>query len=182
MLVNAILILIYCILLFCKIYLLEKFGSIGIQVSRSLTLNLSLYFISGSVLASLKFESCKFKSILLTFVFLCLFLSFYFLLFYVLQFILVPLFVLLVGISSTNYLNSISYRIGDISYGIYIYSFPIQVTLMYFFKLNTWQLMTTSIFLSILIGFFSWHLIEKNALKYKNVKFSALYKIGKKVT
>lgn len=58
-------------------------------------------------------------------------------------------------------------KFGDMSYGIYIYSFPIQQTFMYFFKLKTYELIILSIVCSIIFGYLSWHLIEKRALKYK---------------
>lgn len=139
-----------------------------------MSINLGLYFIGGSVLASTKIERYKFKKPLLFLALPFLILSFYFSLFYIGQFIFLPVVVLLIGISSTKYLRSISDRFGDISYGFYIYSFPIQVTLMYFFKLNYLQLMVFSIFLAVLFGFFSWHLIEKRALEFKYIKVNRL--------
>jgi peptidoglycan/LPS O-acetylase OafA/YrhL len=53
------------------------------------------------------------------------------------------------------------------SYGIYIYSFPIQQTLVFFLRLKTYELMILSVVVSIVFGYLSWHLIEKRALKYK---------------
>jgi peptidoglycan/LPS O-acetylase OafA/YrhL len=55
----------------------------------------------------------------------------------------------------------------DASYVIYIYSIPIQQTLMYFFKLKTYELIILSVMCSIVFGYLSWHIIEKRALKYK---------------
>lgn len=80
-----------------------------------------------------------------------------------------PVLVILLGKSSTRYLNKVGEVIGDTSYGIYIYSFPIQQTLMYFFKLDTALLFMLSLPLSILLGYVSWHLIEKKALGYKDL-------------
>ena len=167
--VNIILISMYCIMLMGKFYMFEKMGPIGSLIGNSMSVNLGLFFIGGSALAAIKIEHFKFKRLLLSLGLLFLVLSFYFSLFHIGQFIFLPVVVLLVGISSTKYLRSISDRFGDISYGLYIYSFPIQVTLMYFYKLNYLQLMVFSIFLAVLFGFFSWHLIEKRALEYKNI-------------
>jgi peptidoglycan/LPS O-acetylase OafA/YrhL len=60
-------------------------------------------------------------------------------------------------------------KTGDLSYGIYIYSFPIQQILMYFFKFNGKQLLVSSVILSLIFGFFSWHIIEKKAMSYKRI-------------
>lgn len=54
--VNAMLISIYCFMLIGKFFLFEKFGSIGILIGNSMSVNLGLYFIGGSVLASIKIE------------------------------------------------------------------------------------------------------------------------------
>ena len=54
------------------------------------------------------------------------------------------------------------------SYGVYIYGFPIQQTLMHFFHFSYLQLMLASVPLSLLFGYASWHLVEKRALRLKN--------------
>jgi peptidoglycan/LPS O-acetylase OafA/YrhL len=68
-------------------------------------------------------------------------------------------------------------KIGDMSYGIYIYSFPIEQTFMYYFKFNIYELMISSLVVSIIFGYLSWHFIEKKALKYKkDLYFNSLIK------
>ncbi|MBA9086781.1 peptidoglycan/LPS O-acetylase OafA/YrhL [Fontibacillus solani] len=60
-------------------------------------------------------------------------------------------------------------KYGDLSYGIYIYAFPVQQIVQW--KLNN----QTSPFINFMISlpitltfaFFSWHLVEKQALKFK---------------
>ena len=76
--------------------------------------------------------------------------------------------VLLIGYMPIKILSDFR-KIGDMSYGIYIYSFPIAQIIMYSLSLSTYELMVYSILVSIVFGYLSWHLIEKKVLRYKNV-------------
>ena len=173
-LINNIIIISFILLFFGKFLFFEKIGTIGYILGNSNTLNLGLYFIGGSLLASIKIEDNKFKTALFIIAILLLCLSFYLKFFFFSQFIVLPFIVVIVGISSTKYINSLSKIFGDISYGIYIYSFPIQQILMYFFNLNYLQLMGISLILSVFFGFLSWNLVEKKALNFKNLKFKPI--------
>jgi peptidoglycan/LPS O-acetylase OafA/YrhL len=61
-------------------------------------------------------------------------------------------------------------RIGDFSYGVYLWGWPVQQMV---FKFNPNQTPIENCLISIavclIIGFFSWHLVEKRALKHKDV-------------
>ena len=80
-----------------------------------------------------------------------------------------PPLILFFGNYSTPYLNKIGSKIGDTSYGIYIYGFPIQQTLLYFFNLSLLEHIVFSLLITFVLGYISWHLIEKRALTYKNL-------------
>jgi peptidoglycan/LPS O-acetylase OafA/YrhL len=59
-------------------------------------------------------------------------------------------------------------KLGDYSYGIYIYAFPIQQLIISRQKeLNVDQFFFYSLFWTLVIAIFSWHLIEKPALRFK---------------
>ncbi|MCQ4313479.1 acyltransferase [Pseudomonas stutzeri] len=60
-------------------------------------------------------------------------------------------------------------KYGDFSYGIYIFSFPIQQLLMHWFssQLSLPAFMAISLSASIAIAALSWHLIESPALRLK---------------
>ena len=62
---------------------------------------------------------------------------------------------------------------GDFSYGIYIYSYPIQQAIIYYYnnEINPYFLFFLSTLISIVIAYFSWHLVEKKALLLKNHSF-----------
>jgi peptidoglycan/LPS O-acetylase OafA/YrhL len=60
-------------------------------------------------------------------------------------------------------------RFGDLSYGLYIYGWPVEQTLLYASggALLWWQLFPLALLLSAAIAFVSWHLVEKPALRFK---------------
>jgi peptidoglycan/LPS O-acetylase OafA/YrhL len=130
--------------------------------------NLMCFFTGGMIMAYLN-TSKRTENILIIVSFAVLIASVYLNINQYTSYITLPLLVILLGKSSTPYLNKVGETIGDTSYGIYIYSFPIQQTLMYFFKLDTAMLFIFSLPLSILFGYASWHLIEKKALEYKDL-------------
>lgn len=60
-------------------------------------------------------------------------------------------------------------RIPDISYGTYLYGWPIQKLLLWYFPfLSPWALFALCGPLALLSGTISWYLIEKPALRFKN--------------
>lgn len=80
----------------------------------------------------------------------------------------VPITILTLGNMRTPYVSETG-RFGDMSYGLYLYAFPIQQTLLWLYKD---QLSWSAIFVLVLIATFamaymSWHFVEKNALKLK---------------
>jgi len=58
-------------------------------------------------------------------------------------------------------------RLGDPSYGIYIYSYPIQQLLVHLRIAPTWWILFIEASLaSIVLGYLSWHLVEHRALGF----------------
>lgn len=59
--------------------------------------------------------------------------------------------------------------VGDFSYGMYIYAFPVQQTLVHFYgRLPVEQMAVFTIVATFPFAFLSWHLIEKKALALKS--------------
>ena len=57
-------------------------------------------------------------------------------------------------------------RLGDYSYGTYIYGFPIQVVVLAIFPSSTvWQHVGVAMTLTLALGILSWHLVESPALR-----------------
>ncbi|WP_281890041.1 acyltransferase [Paenibacillus sp. YYML68] len=73
---------------------------------------------------------------------------------------------------------------GDYSYGLYIYSFPIQQLLVSLHgdRLNFAGLFLLSYPLTLIVAYFSWHLIEKRALNLKKYRFKAARLLKSKQT
>jgi peptidoglycan/LPS O-acetylase OafA/YrhL len=62
-------------------------------------------------------------------------------------------------------------KYGDFSYGLYIYAFAVQQTLMALFHNHMSHLenFLLAFPISLMFAFLSWHIVEKNALKLKRV-------------
>lgn len=130
--------------------------------------DLMCYFTGGMLLTYLNTNK-KVENILILSSLVILIGSLYLNIFSYTGFFTLPILVILIGKKSTMYINKIGEYLGDTSYGIYIYAFPIQQTLMYFFKLEPVPLMIYTLLLVFPMGYLSWHLIEKKALGYKDL-------------
>jgi peptidoglycan/LPS O-acetylase OafA/YrhL len=59
--------------------------------------------------------------------------------------------------------------LGDLSYGIYIYAFPLQQLVYYYAhpKLSFWPIQVISALLTVACSYLSWHIVESPALRLK---------------
>ena len=65
-------------------------------------------------------------------------------------------------------------RIGDISYGLYVYALPIQQTVIYIYPgIGPWTLFVVAFSITAFVAWISWHVIEKRALALKGTLTSA---------
>lgn len=131
-------------------------------------IELGLYFSAGSILSMIKFYKLKKSRLAMISLtsFTLIVLSLYFNIYEFFKYILFPIFLI-----STAYLPIRLFvnirKIGDFSYGIYLYAFVIQQTLITLFDLNVLQLQIYATLVSIVFGALSWHLLEKHALNLK---------------
>jgi peptidoglycan/LPS O-acetylase OafA/YrhL len=65
-------------------------------------------------------------------------------------------------------------RFGDLSYGLYIYGWPVEQTVLYLRPAAAWwELFLIAYPAAALVAFLSWHLVEKRALRLKRGSLAA---------
>lgn len=78
-----------------------------------------------------------------------------------------PYPILVVGLASTPYLRRAS-RFGDLSYGLYVWAFPIQqLVVAKFGVLSMWVNLPLVTLVTLGLAFCSWHLIERPAMSLR---------------
>lgn len=84
-----------------------------------------------------------------------------------LMWITLPYIVLSYGLSR-SWLGTFVNKVGDCSYGVYIYAFPVQqFVLLKYPDISYGAYLFVTVLISLVLGYCSWHLIEKRVLKYK---------------
>ena len=132
-----------------------------------LVLEYGPFFAFGALLAMIGIKQNPGNNLIIALLTFALVAVIYFRVFDEARFFILPPLVILAGLSPMTFLQRALDKLGDISYGIYIYAFPLQQTLVHFFRLDAMELMAWSVVLSSLLGYFSWHCIEKYALRLK---------------
>ncbi len=168
--VSLILLLfIFCIACYCDFFrprFLQNIIGI-ISINSTLFYRLLVFFISGAILTFVNFKAIKSKIAILLLTLSLIFAVWFDFYKYASPFLL-PILVIMTGLSYNKFFWKLTEKTGDLSYGIYIYGFLVQQTLMNFFDMNPIELMSSALFLTPVFAYFSWHIVEKKALKYKN--------------
>ncbi|WP_339539082.1 acyltransferase family protein [Pseudomonas sp. RA_15y_Pfl2_54] len=73
-------------------------------------------------------------------------------------------------------LDSLLRRVGDVSYGTYLFAFPVQQSLVQITnkQINGWQLAISASIFTLFLAWLSWRYIEKPALRFKRSRKSFL--------
>ncbi len=145
---------------------IDKFAGVKILGMQGLhILNLGSFFVIGSLLAIadfIKWNSKMLVGLLCITILVCFKIGLY----NEVKHILLPPLIIGLGFLPVKHISNFS-KFGDPSYGIYIYAFPVQQLLIYLYRPSIAVFIILSIFISILFGYLSWHLIEKRAMLYK---------------
>jgi peptidoglycan/LPS O-acetylase OafA/YrhL len=145
----------------------KEIGAYAFILEARLVFEFAPFFFFGALLALVPVAGEKQQNVLLACLVLLLVIAIYMGVFSYAKYFTLPPIVVWIGLRVTKFLVSFTDKVGDISYGIYIYSFPVQQTLMYYFDFSALQLMMPAIVVSCLAGYLSWHWVEKWFLKYK---------------
>jgi peptidoglycan/LPS O-acetylase OafA/YrhL len=86
------------------------------------------------------------------------------------SFLCLPYIVLGIAFMRIPYINKIGKK-ADISYGLYIYHYPVQQTIVHFFQLSPLTLLIATLTVTVPLAWMSWKLIESKALSLKNIDF-----------
>jgi peptidoglycan/LPS O-acetylase OafA/YrhL len=64
-------------------------------------------------------------------------------------------------------------KMGDFSYGIYIYTFPVQQMIVQFYgtEISISKMFMMSFLIVLFLSILSWYLIEEKALRLKSLSF-----------
>lgn len=124
-------------------------------------------FSAGAVLLLFNFHHSKYLVATSVISLFMLVLAGYFGVFNLTHSVVLPLLVIGIAYLPINIFRSFN-RFGDYSYGVYVYAFPIQQSLIYFFAdISVGYMIFWALVLSLVAGILSWHLIEKPFLKFK---------------
>jgi peptidoglycan/LPS O-acetylase OafA/YrhL len=78
-----------------------------------------------------------------------------------------PYVVLVLGYRAPEAVDRVMRRIGDLSYGTYIYAFPVQQTIIHFHDISPPVLIAVTVPITYACAFASWRLVERPALRLR---------------
>lgn len=94
----------------------------------------------------------------------------------IVYYITLPYIVLYLALAINNRVTKNWGKYGDFSYGLYVYAFPVQQTIMHFGGRNMSLplFFMSAYFATLLLAIISWNLIEKPALRLKKINITKL--------
>lgn len=114
------------------------------------------------------YKNINFNKYVALLLFILWILSFNNIIFYFVTLISLPYITLYIALTKIPYVNNVS-KYGDFSYGLYIYAFLIQQTIVYFINgITVLQLFILSVLITFAFAYLSWTFIESRALELKN--------------
>jgi hypothetical protein len=121
--------------------------------------DLGPYFLMGSLLSLFDLEKLPAKNGIALFLLSVLILGTYIQVGHTVVYFTLPFLVIYVGKKTSGLAAWVHTKLGDPSYGIYLYAFPLQQILIYFYKPSTFWLFVMSSIGAFVFGYFSWMLI-----------------------
>ena len=129
--------------------------------------DLGIYFLMGSLLSCFDFDAINYKHTIATALLIALIAAIYLGVGHTVVYVTLPFLVIYLGKQTSRVATFVHASIGDPSYGIYLYAFPLQQFIIYWFRPSTLMLFIASTIGAFIFGYLSWILIEKKALALK---------------
>jgi len=139
--------------------------------------DIGIYFILGAILSAAKIETLKYRNLLLVISCTTWVLAIALRLPSLVYVISSSLSFVLLGLKSTPWIRDTRGKLGDLSYGIYIYGFPVQQTLEHYFSLEYLPLIICTVVIAFPLAYLSWHFIEAPMLRLKTIRLPVMRKM-----
>lgn len=147
-------------------FLSNVFGSFCLDSAQAY--RLATYFLSGSLLTFVNWNKINRAGIKWS-LFVILLFSLWLDAYKFISPLVLPFLIIASGLSFSKTLNYLPHKLGDISYGVYIYGFLVQQTLLNYLSLDPFLLTILSLSVTYMLSYLSWHYIEKKCLEYKSL-------------
>ncbi len=147
-------------------FLSNVFGSFCLDSAQAY--RLATYFLSGSLLTFVNWNKINRAGIKWS-LFVILLFSLWLDAYKFISPLVLPFLIIASGLSFSKILTYVPHKLGDISYGVYIYGFLVQQTLLNYLSLDPFLLTILSLSVTYVLSYLSWHYIEKKCLEYKSL-------------
>jgi len=156
-------------LLYGNLFHIDNLRHVNFKLRVDLIAELGFFFMIGAFWLSLEWNQIPFRNLLAILATIAMILVIYLKLNPIWLGFSWPYLVLYIGQGSSKLAEWIHSTIEDPSYGIYLYAFPVQQLIIFWFKPSVAMLLWTSTIISLVLGILSWKFIEKKMLRFKNL-------------
>ena len=157
------------ILLYGNLYHINFLRTVEFKLRVDLIFELGTYFLIGSFWGLLDWNNLKYENYLFGFSCIGMAIVIAMKLNPIWLSLAWPYIVLYIGQRTSKLAGWVHKNIEDPSFGIYLYAFPVQQLIIYFFKPSVFMLLWSSTIVSFILGICSWKWFEKKVLKLKNL-------------
>lgn len=167
--IQIILCLTIIILFIGNIYFIDELRVVPFRLRVDFIFELGLFFMIGAFLGAIDWKDIFYKKQMAIIATIITVAIFYFQPNPIWLCFTWPYLVIFIGQGSSKFSNWIHANLEDPSYGIYLYAFPVQQSIIYFFHPSVTVLLWTSTLIAFGLGILSWKLIEKKTLQFKDL-------------
>lgn len=162
----------FIITLFIMLFIINAYINITPNLMHELGIfptvtSLGIYFLGGALMHYIKIQQINYRWLLILAIacLLCVKFSFWYMIFYIFW----PIVIIGIGLASFPVINQVDKYVGDISYGIYLYAFPVQQALIALELVEQpIHLIWLSLLITSVLAKVSWEYVEKPFLKFKS--------------